>query len=254
MRCLERFGSELTERLFGSNQCFQFYNCRCYRYNVGNDSWSLAPFNLGKDRDSTAHCWVSDEEWWVTGGYNRGQLRTTEVFNVGEGSFSNDTDLPDTMDLHQVIKVGGLERHMICLTHDSTLVGWRGQNFADQWLAPWWVSLSTGLEQQNLVSTPGKLGIKAWIICWNHYSTRWEQVSPFIRFTCQVITPLGLFREVLIAGGFYGNYMETSEKASLEDLDSLTWSEAPSLPYKIAFGQSIQYNNTLIAMGGYRCV
>lgn len=59
---------------------------------------------------------VDEENWWVTGGSRNGDLRSTEVFNVRDRTFSYGVDLPTGMRYHNLVNVN--HTHMVVLGGD----------------------------------------------------------------------------------------------------------------------------------------
>ena len=76
-------------------------------------------------------------------------------------------------------------------------------------------------------------------------------------FLRQTLSPLGLVRNpdgrtlLVVAGGKVSHtvYLASTE---ILDLETNTWSTGPDLPEAMGYGNTVQYKNTFIIVGGYR--
>ena len=57
---------------------------------------------IGK-RNSPASCLLDGDKWWISGGSGMGES-TSEYFQMGQNSFTQYVDLPETMSRHTMVQ------------------------------------------------------------------------------------------------------------------------------------------------------
>ena len=74
--------------------------------------------NEAKEHSAGAMFEGDDSIWWITGGYDRSGLDSTEVYHVNDNSFSFGVDLPKEMYYHNLVNVNNT--HMVLLGGSAT--------------------------------------------------------------------------------------------------------------------------------------
>ena len=78
---------------------------------------------MNRERGFAAAIMLSDEQWWVTGGYNNEDgyqyFDSTEVYDVTTKQFTQSINLPNPMRYHNIFHIN--DTHIGLLGPDSTL-------------------------------------------------------------------------------------------------------------------------------------
>ena len=93
------------------------------RFQLKADKWDEEP-SMTQGRKYAKGLKLSDELWWVTGGYVSGPsfLQSTEVFNVSSNEFKPYLDLPQAFEYHNVFTMN--ETHVAIVSSYSTKNIW----------------------------------------------------------------------------------------------------------------------------------
>ena len=75
---------------------------------------------MNKPRIDAASAWITDEEWWVTGGFqyeNYERMRSTEVYDASTREFEPYVDLPVAANRHNLVNVN--ETHTVLVLSEA---------------------------------------------------------------------------------------------------------------------------------------
>ena len=83
-------------------------------------------------RDDAVAILISDDQWWVTGGFYSGYMDSTEIYTASVNAFANSTVLPTELGFHNVVKVnetfavvfGGYNNYYSVYYYDLNTLTW----------------------------------------------------------------------------------------------------------------------------------
>ena len=80
------------------------YTSDCFTYDFDNGNWTRK-VSMESERYGASAVMLNDSHWWVTGGWNRSFLETTELYDLEAETFSPFIDLPDPTYQHIVFRL-----------------------------------------------------------------------------------------------------------------------------------------------------
>ena len=86
----------------------------CFAYDFDSGVWHLQA-SMEEMRSFSSAVMLNDSHWWITGGINASQvLRSTELFNVNDNTFTPFVDLPIETSDHIVLKLDASRVFFCC--------------------------------------------------------------------------------------------------------------------------------------------
>jgi len=113
-------GTFINDKAFicGGYYYYGYLN-ECYSWNIETNHWDDEA-SMNEKRVDAAAIMLSDEQWWVTGGFNdNGVLDSTEVYDVTTKQFTPSINLPTEMDEHNIFHIN--DTHIGLLGPSHTL-------------------------------------------------------------------------------------------------------------------------------------
>ena len=184
----------------------------CYRYNINSNTWDNV-LNTNVGRYDAAGSFLSNNEWWISGGSSSGT--SSEILNSGESTFRTSVNLPESMADHTMVRV-----------NNSYVI---------------FVGNSGAGSGSNRVYE-----FKSSCQCFSPLPS--QTVSRKAPAAGLVKRPNG-WLQVVIAGGLSAG---NSDLASSEvyDIESQTWSTGPNLPSAWYVAASVPFGDTFLVVGG----
>merc|ERR1711860_30805 len=114
------FGTFINDKAFicGGYDPALFLN-RCYTWNAETNQWDEEA-SMNEKRAYSGAIMLSDEQWWVVGGYNgSSRVDSTEVYDATTKQFTPSIDLPQAMAYHNIFHIN--DTHIGLLGPTDTL-------------------------------------------------------------------------------------------------------------------------------------
>ena len=185
----------------------------CYRYDINSNSWN-GGLTMNVARVDHASSFISNNEWWISGGTSSPSQSSTEILSAGESVFKTSVTLPESMSDHTMVRVNN--------SYVIFVGNWAGSGTNRVYEFKTSCQCFDSLPSQSVTRKGPAAGL--------------------------IKRPNGSL-QMVVAGGLSSNSIDLSS-SEIYDINSQTWSTGPNLPSAWYLSTSVPFGDTFLVVGG----
>ena len=201
-------------------------------FNIFQRNEWIASLTMTKERWYHASCLLGENKIWISGGRRNGRS-SSEYLQLGQNSFKPFVDLPEGMHSHVMIRI------------NESAVLFLGNYPQSKNVYMFDVDLGRfeRLPPLKIARTKPFAGVYQLLI------GNLKHIDCYFHLAGLVTYTNGL-KKVVVAGGWGGQNIQSTEILNLETLE---WESGPDLPNVMASsGESVPFRNSFLIVGGYK--